>query len=323
MRILPILAVAALLAGCSQESPPESADTPALGQASPLAELPAISVATDPNEILATVGTHELRRGDAEKDVDIRMAALGDRVPVQQRAALRDRELGRMVEQFVVRSLLLDEAEKQKIAITEEDEAEAFARIEKMLQAQGKTLEEALEGSPMGRERMLDEVRVGVTIDKLLASSLPNDGKPTDEEIDAFITENAEQLKSIRATLTNGADFAEIARDHSDCPSAARGGDLGRFQRGQMVKPFEDAAFSQPIGEVGPVIETQFGYHIIMVEERSEAGQAPREEVADYLGQQNRQENLKGMVESLLANEEVSYADSITALLPPTLKPQE
>jgi parvulin-like peptidyl-prolyl isomerase len=71
------------------------------------------------------------------------------------------------------------------------------------------------------------------------------------------------QIASIADDLGGGADFAALAREHSDCGSAQAGGDLGAFGRGQMVKAFEDAAFALNVGETSAVIETPFGYHII------------------------------------------------------------
>ena len=71
------------------------------------------------------------------------------------------------------------------------------------------------------------------------------------------------QIGNIAQQLRDGADFAALAREHSDCGSAQAGGDLGAFGRGQMVKGFEDAAFALNVGDTSDVVETPFGFHII------------------------------------------------------------
>lgn len=69
-----------------------------------------------------------------------------------------------------------------------------------------------------------------------------------------------EQLKS---QIDQGADFAALAKEQSDCPSRQKGGDLGQFGKGQMVPEFENAAFNMEVGQTSDVVETDFGYHLI------------------------------------------------------------
>jgi parvulin-like peptidyl-prolyl isomerase len=71
------------------------------------------------------------------------------------------------------------------------------------------------------------------------------------------------QIQTLKDRIAKGEDFAEIAADNSDCPSAGRGGDLGFFPKGAMVPEFEAAAFELPVGGVSDVVETAFGYHLI------------------------------------------------------------
>ena len=75
--------------------------------------------------------------------------------------------------------------------------------------------------------------------------------------------EAATQIAELRAQIEGGADFADIARDNSDCPSGAQGGDLGSFGRGQMVPEFETATYAMDVGDLSDVVETDFGYHLI------------------------------------------------------------
>ena len=71
-------------------------------------------------------------------------------------------------------------------------------------------------------------------------------------------------IEEIRDRLRDGADFAELARQFSDCPSSEDGGDLGAFPRGAMVPAFENAAFALAVGETSDVVETPFGFHLIL-----------------------------------------------------------
>ncbi len=108
-----------------------------------------------------------------------------------------------------------------------------------------------------------------------------------DEQVKAshILVKEESQAKDIEKRLKekDGKNFEEIAKAESTCPSKAQGGDLGMFGRGQMVKEFEDYAFTGEIGKLSPIIKTQFGYHIVKVTEKKAGKQLEYAEVADKL----------------------------------------
>lgn len=115
----------------------------------------------------------------------------------------------------------------------------------------------------------------------------------------------AEQL---RAQIAGGADFAQLAQAEShDTGSGAAGGDLGEFSRGQMVPEFDKAVFEAKAGELTPLVRTQFGYHIIQVQERN---LVPLETVKEQLETQLRQEKLETMIEALQSTAKATFDDS-------------
>lgn len=78
-----------------------------------------------------------------------------------------------------------------------------------------------------------------------------------------ILVDTIDQANQLKEAVNNGASFAELAQKNSKCPSGARGGDLGEFGPGQMVKPFEDGVLALEVGGVSEPVQTQFGYHLI------------------------------------------------------------
>lgn len=110
-------------------------------------------------------------------------------------------------------------------------------------------------------------------------------------------------MRKLFATVNVTDDEIKEYYEASTCPSGANGGDLGEFGRGQMVKEFEDAAFAAEVGHVVGPVKTQFGYHLIKVEDKKEAGESSLEEVKDQiraeLSQKKQEEAYRAKVDEL------------------------
>ena len=85
-----------------------------------------------------------------------------------------------------------------------------------------------------------------------------------------ILVETQEKCEDIKTQIEAGADFAQMAKEHSKCPSGQQGGGLGEFSPGQMVKEFDDVVFSEDLGKVHGPIRTQFGFHLIEITSRTE-----------------------------------------------------
>ena len=84
-----------------------------------------------------------------------------------------------------------------------------------------------------------------------------------------ILVDDKTTCEDLKKQIEEGADFAAIAKEHSNCPSGKQGGDLGEFGPGQMVKEFDAVVFSAPVGQVQGPVKTQFGYHLVEVTSRS------------------------------------------------------
>jgi peptidyl-prolyl cis-trans isomerase C len=105
------------------------------------------------------------------------------------------------------------------------------------------------------------------------------------------------KISEIQVKIKQGGDFATLAKEFSEGPSNVKGGDLGFFKRGQMVKPFEEAAFALSPGQVSGIVETRFGYHIIKVFEKNPESVSGYSAVKDRLKQSLEQQEVQKLME--------------------------
>ncbi len=281
------------------------------------------------DEVVASVNGKVLTKGEVDRLVDMQLATMRGRVPDERLEEGRDRLAFAAADQFVVKTLLMQEAERQGVAAPQEEIDAAIERIKGNL-PEGQTLETIVAQNPRGEAGLIDDITVGMKINKLLEQQLKEQLEVSDDEVSAFMEENAERLKrpervrashiliktdaddddaakaakkesleAVRQQILDGGDFAALAKEHSACPSGQNGGDLDFFTRGRMAKPFEDAAFSQEVGAVGPVFETQFGYHIVQVTDKQEAGMATEDEVRDMLKRRKQDTVVREYIQSL------------------------
>ena len=122
--------------------------------------------------------------------------------------------------------------------------------------------------------------------------------------------ETEEKANEVLAEVQGGKEFAEAAKEHSTGPSGPNGGDLGFFTLDQMVKPFADEAFAMEIGAVSAApVKTDFGWHIIKVEDRRQQPQASLDDMREQLTQEATQEIAATMMTTLREGAEIATFD--------------
>ncbi len=136
------------------------------------------------------------------------------------------------------------------------------------------------------------------------------------EEVHArhILVASEDEAKAIKAELDGGKDFAQLAQEKSTDPSAKQnGGDLGFFAKGMMVKPFEDAAFTMEVGAISNPVQSDFGWHIIKLEEKRTSQPPSMEQIAPQLQQQVMFKNFEDQVAALKAGVAIEIPDAALA----------
>lgn len=241
----------------------------------------------------------------------------------QQLTPEQQNELGRrLLEGLITREVLLQEAERTNIEVTDTEFQTALEQFKSQFPNDSQ-YQIALETQGFTVEQFEEELTVQLIIEKLVTRDVLSRIEVSDEDARSFYESNPEMFvqgeqvaarhilistqdlqtdaereeaklraDAVHERLLAGEDFAELAREVSEGPSGPNGGDLGTFGRGQMVQPFEEAAFGLDVDQISEVVETQFGYHIIQVTEKINAWTVEFDEVKDriigYLGEQQQ-----------------------------------
>ncbi|WP_281708490.1 foldase protein PrsA [Phaeobacter italicus] len=147
-----------------------------------------------------------------------------------------------------------------------------------------------------------------------------SDGNGGDEfNASHILVESEEDAEEIRAELEEGADFATTARERSTGPSGPNGGELGWFTKGRMVPEFEEAVIALSAGEISAPVQTQFGWHVIKLNERRKSAAPEFAEIRDQLAAQIREEAVEESVRTLTTEAEIERPE-IEDLDPAILK---
>ena len=236
-----------------------------------------------------SVNGEKLMQSAIDTDVEKIVAAQGGKIPAEQLEYAKQSIANQIVQSFIIEKVLVAKAKEGGFAVTDADrkarEDEFLKQTAKMPDAP-KSVDEYFKKFPLGEARARAEFENGILIDKMIKAEQAKAPKKdftaeAQKTIDNIVSNNAVAAKSESETLKKIKDlkaqldkvpaaelakkFAELAKANSACPSSAKGGDLGEFTHGQMVKEFDEVAFKQPVNTVSEPVKTQFGYHLVMV----------------------------------------------------------
>ncbi len=350
--------------GCQKKGPTAAEKSTPAAAVAP-APAPSAPAAPKEDQVVATVNGTNIMESQVQSRIDgeykpilAKYAAQSPDLATQYEKMLRQQ----LVNGLINEHLLNEEARKLKIEATDAEltaemtkqlaalnPPRTLAEYQKMIEDQGGNFEAAKRGHmrALKYSRLLEakfggtinvteadakkyydenvkqfEVPEKVRASHILVSTKPTDPKADPNQVKAEAKKKAEELLK---KVKDGGDFAALAKENSDCPSKAQGGDLGSFGRDQMAKPFEDAAFGLKVGQISDLVETQFGYHIIKVTEHQDPNQIAfdkaKTDIINGLTQQKHQETFRKYVDSLRQSATITFPGSPAAPAPKPPQP--
>lgn len=295
--------------------------------------LPAMAADPKPaGDKAAVVNGVVITRAHYDKELKVHMERVsrqGRQISDDQLTELKNEVLDGLIE----REVLYQQSQKAGIKVDDQKVDEQLAGIKKRFPNDAE-FQKALTSMNLTEAEVRTQIKRGLAIRGLIDREVADKIVVTEEETKAYYTDNPrffkqpEQVKAshilikveptaddaakaaarkkiedVRKKLADGGDFAELAKEYSEGPSGPRGGDLGYFGRGQMVKPFDDAVFAMQVNQVSEVVETRFGYHLIKVYDKKPEETLAYAEVKDRISERLKREKIQkgaqGYVENL------------------------
>jgi peptidyl-prolyl cis-trans isomerase C len=309
-----LLATALVPAAACKKSAAPAATSTTQGAAQPLtpaaAPTPPKAVPAQLPEVLAKVNGQDVKKSDFDmllKDMEIGQGP----IPAER----RDEVLRSTLDRLITYTVLSQEAKSRKVTCTDAEIDERLGQMQKQF-PNGEAFKKALAERNMTLDRLRNDTRDNLVISKMMETEVSTTPGASDADAKEFYDKNPDKFKQneqVRAShilirvdekadagakqkaraqvdallkrAKAGEDFAKLAKENSADGSAAQGGDLNFFGRGQMVPAFDEAAFSLKPGQISDVVTTQFGYHIIKVTERKEPSTVPLDQVSERIKQ--------------------------------------
>ena len=295
--------------------------------------LPAMAQEKQPSgENAAMVNGVAISMEQYTKELNVQLARgsqQGKHMSDDQLAALKNNILDSLIE----REVLYQQSQKSGIQVSDQKVDDQLAGIKNRFPNEAE-YKNALSKMNLSEDEVKAQIKRGLSIRELIDQQITSKVVITDEESKAYYDKNPqmfkqpEQIKAshilikvdakadedqkaearkkieeVQQKLNDGGDFAALAKEYSEGPSSAKGGDLGYFRRGQMVKPFEEAALALKPNEVSDIVETRFGYHLIIVYDVKPAQTLAYADVKDKINQRMKQEKVE--------KEAVQYVDKL------------
>ncbi|MFH1439118.1 MAG: peptidylprolyl isomerase [Candidatus Woesearchaeota archaeon] len=247
-----------------------------------------------------------------------------------------------VLEQVIVKKLLIQEAAKLKLEVTDKEIKQKTAEVYQQFNLTEEKFLEKLKEQNIKYEDFINDYREQMLLNKVIETVLVKN-EPTEEAIKEYYDNNKDTLISVKAShilvcfkgsssctkersedealkiideitkkINDGDDFAELAKEYSDGPSSSSGGALGWFTKGKMVPEFEKVSFELEAGEVSKEpVKTEFGYHIIKAEEKKTAIDELKGDIISVLKEEELQSKMGTYLDSLKKSAKIEYVTPV------------